>query len=246
MALIIISIKKSEEFGGSVSKKKDLIKIPIFALPQSHLFPGIYLPLHVFEDRYKQLLEYVEENKTIMAVSYAPEFKSGQFFPSRICGAGPVQLVKKFETGESDVLVLGTQRIKFTRFIQEVPFLIGEGEYLETETDMPESTRADLVQDIRQTLISWFFTSMEDAERPIHFFKNVVDLELLTHFVANYFVTDLEQKQLILEDNNLESRAQMVWKALKDITGPNPAQTAPSAEILNFPGSDGKKKTPLN
>ena len=220
--------------------------MPIFALPKSHLFPGIYLPLHVFEDRYKQMLQYVEDNKTLLAVSYSPEFKPGQFFPSRVCGAGPVQIIKKFESGESDILILGTERVKFSKFTQEVPFLIGECELLETDSDMPDSTRKDLVNDIRQTLISWFFTQMDDSERPIHFFKNVTDLELLTHFVSNYFVNDPEQKQVILEDNSLESRAQTVWQVLKDITGPNPVNASPSAEVLNFPGTDGKKKTPLN
>lgn len=182
-----------------------------------------------------------------MAVSYSPEFKSGQHFPSRVCGAGPVQVLKRYEGGEADILVMGATRVKFNRFIQEEPFLIGEGEVVETDKEMPEKTQKTLLHDIRQMLISWFFTQMDDAERPIQFFKNVNDLELLTHFVANYFVPDLEQKQMILEDNSLESRAQVVWQVLKDITGPNPVQPSPpSADVLIFPGQDPKKKPQLN
>jgi ATP-dependent Lon protease len=224
----------------------DKIKLPIFPLPATHLFPGLYLPLHIFEDRFKALLQYVEENKCSLAISYSPEFKPGQLFPSRVCGAGPVQIVKRYDSGEMDILVLGTQRIKFKKFVQEVPFLIGEGEVLKTESDMPTKTHDALVNDIRQILINWFFTNMNDSERPIHFFKNVTDLELLTHFVANYFVTDLEQKQMILEDNSLESRAQIAWQVIKDITSQDPVSSGPSAEVLNFPGTDPNKKPSMN
>ena len=155
-------------------------------------------------------------------------------------------MVKRYDSGESDILVLGTKRIKFTRFIQEVPFLIGEGEFIETEKEMPEATQTQLVTELKQMLISWFFTKMDNAERPIHFFKNVSDLEVITHFIANYFVSDLETKQMILEDNSLESRAQTVWQILKDLSGDDPLNEMPESEVLIFPGADDKKKTPIN
>lgn len=222
---------------------QSLIQLPIFALPKSHLFPGIYLPLHVFEPQFKAMLEFVEQNNSLMAVSFSPEFKSGEFFPSRVCGAGVVNVVQRYEDGSSDILVVGTHRVKFRRFVQETPFLIGEGEFLDTDKSMPAKTAEKLLRELKEMLIQWFFAKFDDSERPIQFIKNVADLEMITHFVAQYFVTDLEQKQQLLEDDSLESRSQMVWQVLKDISGPNPVQEAPGAEVLVFPGQyDPSKK----
>lgn len=224
---------------------QSLIQLPVFALPKSHLFPGIYLPLHVFEKPYKAMLEFVLQNNSLMAVSYSPEMKSGEFFPSRVCGAGVVNVIQQYEDGASDILVVGTHRVKFKRFVQEVPFLIGEGEFLDTDKSMPEKTQEKLLTELKEMLMGWFFSKFDDSERPIQFIKNVNDLEMITHFAAQYFVTDLEQKQQLLEDDKLESRAQLVWQVLKDITGPDPLQKAPPAELFVFPGQLDTTKKPI-
>ena len=46
-----------------------LVKLPMFPLPEVHLFPGAILPLHVFEPRYLALVDQVLERPTIPSPS---------------------------------------------------------------------------------------------------------------------------------------------------------------------------------
>ena len=214
--------------------KDHLIQVPIFPLPTSILYPGIYVPLHIYEERYKLMLKHIEGTGTHLAISFAPELQPDKFFPHMVCGAGPVRILKKFENGETDILVFGTQRVKFNRYIQELPFLIGE---------------KDLLEQIRNMLINWIFAKFDDSSRPIQFFKTVNDLEPLCNFVAYYFVSDFDKKQKLLEENLLENKAQVIWKVLKDIeeSGAPGPQSGPKGSPLIFPmGNAGKKNDDFN
>jgi Lon protease-like protein len=212
--------------------------MPIFPLPTSILYPGIFAPFHIFEERYKTMIKKIEETKGLLAVSYAPELQPGKFFPSMTCGLGHVRILQKFKNGESDILIFGKQRIKFNKYIQEVPYLIGEGHILETNRDMPAETEKQLMTDIREMLINWIFTNFDDSARPIQFFKNVIDLDPVCNFVAYYFISDMEKKQKLLEEDNLEIKAQAIWQVLKDIEATG--SPGPLNIPLIFPKSTGE------
>jgi ATP-dependent Lon protease len=190
------------------------------------------------------MLKKVEDSQSLMAVSFAPELSPNKFFPSMTCGVGVVRILNRYENGESDILVFGKERMKFTRYTQEVPYLIGEGTILEMNREMPKETEKTLLTDIREMLISWIFSNFDDASRPIQFFKNVTDLEPLCNFVAYYFVNDFDKKQKLLEENMLESKAQIIWQVLKDMEatgGPGPLATS-----LIFPKGPRKDDDTVN
>jgi len=183
------------------------------------------------------MIQKVEQTDGRLAVSYAPELQTNKFFPSMVCGTGQVKILQKYDTGESDILVFGKERVKFLRYVQEIPYLIGEGQLLELNRDMPAQTKKKLIEDIKEMLINWIFTNFEESAKPIQFFKNTFDLEAVCNFVGYYFIGDMEKKQKLLEENNLENKAQAVWQVLKDIEasgGPGPINTP-----LIFPKGDG-------
>jgi Lon protease-like protein len=228
--------------GDEPPKKKELIQIPIFPLPTAFLFPGIYVPFHIIEDRYKTMIHKVLEMDGDLAISYAPELAPGKPSPNMICGAGPVRVLRKFDTGESDILVFGTHRVKINRFIQEVPYIIGEGEILAIHRDMPSKTEEDLTIQIRDMMVSWVFVHFDNSARPLQFFKNLTDLEVLVNFVAYYFVADLDKKQKLLEEDNLEAKAQAIWQVLKQLEASG--EKGPAGELLFFPSN--KSEDTLN
>jgi len=223
-----------------------VVKLPIFPLPNSILYPGVYAPLHIFEDRYKLMVRHVEDAGGELAISYAPELQDGKFFPSMICGAGTVKILRRYDTGEADILVFGTRRIKFHRYAQEIPYLIGEGEVIPMKREMPEKTEQMLLTEIRDMLINWIFTQFDDSARPIQFFKNIVDLDSLCNFVASYFLPDMEQKQKMLEENELEVKGQHIWQVLKNLE--SSSDKGPVSTTLIFPGgqSGNTGGEPLN
>jgi len=217
------------------------MRMPIFPLPRSILFPGIYAPFHIFEERYKTMLKKIEAESSILAVSYAPEVQPQKFYPHMICGAGSVRVVKRYDTGESDILVFGTHRIKFHSYVQEIPYLIGEGEVLQLDRDMPAKTEEDLLNQIKEMLIQWVFSHFEDSTRAIQFFKTIADLEPLCNFVGYYLVGDMEKKQDLLEENELQRKAQAVWQILKDMDVSGEGPKDPKGPTFLFPQGSSKK-----
>lgn len=216
--------------------------MPIFPLPDSILLPGVYAPFHIFEDRYKLMLSHIEGTSSDLAVSYSPELQPGQFYPHMICGVGPLQVLQENEDGSSDIIIFGSRRIEFESFVQETPYLIGEGRYLETDREMPQKTYDNLLKDIREDLIQWFFAQYDDPTRPIALLKGMEDLEPLCNFVGYYFMSEMEKKQKLLEEDNLEARAQIIWKVIRDVKDEN--QPGPSDDTIIFPA--GGDDPPLN
>jgi len=215
----------------------ELLKVPVFPLPTAILFPGIYLPLHIFEDRYKKMLKHVEDNDSLLGISYAPELDKDKFYPHKICGAGVLRPLQKFPDGRADVLVLGTKRIQIHKWSQEVPFFIGECEIIEINKDMPKKTEQQLLTEIKEMLVSWLFGTFHNSTRAIQFFQNATDLEPLCNFVSYYFVENMDERQRLLEINELEHLAQEAWKILKN-TGPGEGL---HQKAIIFPGTEDQE-----
>ena len=43
--------------------------LPLFPLPMTVLFPGVFLPLHIFEPRYKQMVTKALEGDRIIGIT---------------------------------------------------------------------------------------------------------------------------------------------------------------------------------
>src|SRR5271156_4489752 len=54
-----------------------LTELPIFPLATG-LFPGAILPLHIFEERYKELMQYAIEHSGQFGLSYKDDASIGQ------------------------------------------------------------------------------------------------------------------------------------------------------------------------
>lgn len=89
-------------------------KFPAFPL-QILPIPGELMPLHIFEQRYRQLLSDAEVND-IEFVTY-PSSESGHYDVGSILKLE--QVIRRFPTGESDIIV---RSVDFCRIIQPNPF----------------------------------------------------------------------------------------------------------------------------
>lgn len=100
----------------------ELAALPLFPLPRVVLFPGSVLPLHVFEPRYRELMEAcVAEGPMAMAVPLlVPGWE--QEYDGRppihpIAGAGRIVEHRRYPDGRFDVLLAGLARVR----LQELP-----------------------------------------------------------------------------------------------------------------------------
>lgn len=112
-------------------------KIPIFPLGVV-LLPHSMLPLHIFEERYKQMINECLGGKKLFGVVYLENkhmHKTG-------CTAYIEKVIKKYDDGRMDILVTGRNRFRITDISEEKPYLESNIVYFEDELliETPELT----------------------------------------------------------------------------------------------------------
>jgi Lon protease-like protein len=95
--------------------------LPLFPLPRVWLFPAVILPLHVFEERYRQMLEDVLDSQgrivlgTIQDGHESDAANAPPIYP--IAGLGEIGRHERLPDGRYNILLVGLQRV----FVREVP-----------------------------------------------------------------------------------------------------------------------------
>ena len=94
-------------------------ELPLFPLPDVVLFPQQLLPLHIFESRYRMLLQSVlETDKRFGIVRINPD--NGQMAEIGCCAE--VLQHQTTEDGRSYIVSLGQQRFRVLNITREAPF----------------------------------------------------------------------------------------------------------------------------
>ena len=106
-------------------------ELPLFPLPDVVLFPQQLLPLHIFESRYRMLLQSVlETDKRFGIVRINPE--NGQMAEIGCCAE--VLQHQITEDGRSYIVSLGQQRFRVLNITRETPFRSAMVSWMEDDT----------------------------------------------------------------------------------------------------------------
>ena len=103
---------------------KSTIHLPLFPLLVV-LYPGMHLPLHIFEERYKRMIGECVETKTPFGVVLVRRGHKAAG-PTRIHPIGTlarIEEVHRLEDGRMNILAVGEHRFVIRRIVQELPFM---------------------------------------------------------------------------------------------------------------------------
>jgi Lon protease-like protein len=101
--------------------------LPLFPLPRV-LFPGVPLPLHIFEPRYREMLSDCMAGDRRFGIVFAPE-ESREQGPERgdVGCIAVIQSAQALPDGRSNIVVVGSERFAIARLVTgERPYLLGE------------------------------------------------------------------------------------------------------------------------
>jgi Lon protease-like protein len=126
--------------------------LPLFPL-QVVLLPGAELPLHIFEDRYKEMIGEVIRERLEFGVILANE----KGIVNTGCTAMIDKVLREYPDGRMDVIARGRRRFEIVMLNDERPFLRGSVEFFDDEEESP------IAPEIRQRAIDGFHEVSKEA-----------------------------------------------------------------------------------
>lgn len=198
----------------------DLLILPIFPLPDITFFPHTFLPLHVFEARYRALVtDALSRDRRLAVVRLRPGFEAryeGKPSVFSITGGGEIVNCERLANGRFNILIRGQWRL---RIESEVPsdtlYRIVRARRLDDAE--PAGDVSEVVARIRGSCKRL----LEALERPV----DVLDSALaagqapsaIADRVAAAFLPDPALRQSLLETLDVADRLRRVSTALDDL-----------------------------
>jgi Lon protease-like protein len=176
------------------------------------LLPEEPLPLHIFEDRYKIMIgECLEAKATGKGQQeFGIVLLNGQAVSAVGCTARILNVTRRYEDGQLDILAVGKRRFEILLTNEEKPYLQAAVEYFEDEgPDTPGNETAE-------SAIERFRAAMRRlrhaAEMPIHLPR---PYRFLSFRIAAALPLDLQFKQQLLSLRSEPERLALVLRALE-------------------------------
>ena len=178
--------------------------LPLFPLGVV-LFPRTPLGLHIFEERYKEMLRDAEENQTEFGVVLA----ASNGIVNLGCTAVVEKVLKRYADGRFDLIASGRRRFEVILLNEEKSYLQGSVEFFDDdETEAPP-------EELRTRVLSHY----EELRRVDEEAKSETEAELTDpqiSFQVGQFVSDVNFRQKLLATRSETTRLQQLAEYLPE------------------------------
>ena len=123
-------------------------ELPLFPLPELVLFPSRPLPLHVFEFRYRIMMNTILEHDRRFGVLMVNPV-DGTIANVGCCAE--IVHCEKLPDGRMKMLTIGQQRFRVLDYVREKPYRVGLVEWI--EDDPTTGNLSSLAVDAKQVLM---------------------------------------------------------------------------------------------
>ncbi|MEO0424472.1 MAG: LON peptidase substrate-binding domain-containing protein [Pseudomonadota bacterium] len=143
--------------------------VALFPIPDLVAFPGTIVPLHVFEPRYRQLLnDSIEQERLIGIPNTRKQIHPGRkhesveealasnqatYQPHEVFSAGRGEIVETLDDGRIHAVIRVEQRLVLGQEVQTLPYRIVEATPLDDEPDGAEDVSRELQREINGRLV---------------------------------------------------------------------------------------------
>ncbi len=206
---------------------KNQKQLPIFPLGLV-LLPEMTLPLHIFEKRYKIMINECLEQSQPFGIVYF----DGQKIHPVGCTARIVEVLKQYDDGRMDILVQGVRRFYMDQTDESRPYLVSDIIYID---DIPETESAEdrnLFQQAADLL--GVLAQLSDGSGEIERFEDV-DLKRLSFMLPAAEGVTLQERQRFLEMTSIRERIKKGLKVLGKVT----ARMKINREVAEIIGGNG-------
>jgi hypothetical protein len=188
--------------------------IPIFPLPNVVLFPGVFLPLHVFEQRYREMVkDTLTEDRLIGMTLLKPGWDQnadGQPAVYPVGCVGLISHIEELEDGRYNLVLRGVEKFRITREEEMTrPYRRATVDYLAEQMTAEDR---ETVRRQRHTLERLLSTVSDAPDQP--FPPNLSDDEVI-NALAQYLDLEPIERQALLEQDGVAPRCAALIELLE-------------------------------
>ncbi|AFW92934.1 LON peptidase substrate-binding domain-containing protein [Dolichospermum sp. UHCC 0684] len=184
------------------SSKIAVRELPLFPLPEVVLFPTRPLPLHIFEFRYRIMMNTILESDRRFGVLMIDPTKG------TIANVGCCAEILHYQRLPDDrikLLALGQQRFRVLEYVREKPYRVGLVEWIEDQP--PAKDLRPLASEVEQLLRDVVRLSAKLTEQEIELPNDLPDLPTeLSYWIASNLYGVAPEQQALLEIQDTVAR----------------------------------------
>lgn len=177
-------------------------ELPLFPLPEVVLFPGRPLPLHIFEFRYRIMMNTIlESDRRFGVLMWDPT-------QDKVAATGCCTEIINYQRLPDDrikILTLGQQRFRVLDTVREKPYLVGLVEWIEDKS--PEKDLRELASNVEALLKDVVHLSAKLMDQSIELPEDIPNLPTeLSYWVASNLYGVATEQQALLEMQDTATR----------------------------------------
>lgn len=175
--------------------------LPLFPLKNVVLFPGMVLPLHIFEPRYREMINRCIDEKLQFGVVLIDkgEEVGGTAKPHRVGTAARIARVERYEDGRMDITVVGTQRFHVVEFDSKSRSYLSAQVRHYPAVNGSTKIAAELAQKVRPRIVEYVELLSAASNQKLQLDRLPEDPTTLAFLVAISLQVGNADKQRLLE-----------------------------------------------
>ena len=197
-------------------------ELPILAVRNTVLFPGVVLPITVSRKKSVKLVRKAHKGNKIVGVVAQKNTNSDDPTAEDLYEIGTVAKILKMlvlPDGNTTIIIQGHSRFKVEEIIEEDPYLTAKISICkETQLDKKRKEVKALVQSLKDAAAKMLKLNPEIPQEAQVALDNIDSPSFLTHFLSSNLNVEVAQKQKLLEVNDgMERGTQLLELMLREI-----------------------------
>ncbi|CDN12525.1 Uncharacterized protein, similar to the N-terminal domain of Lon protease [Richelia intracellularis] len=180
-------------------------ELPLFPLPEVVLFPSRPLPLHIFEFRYRIMMNTILSSDRRFGVLMVDPVQ-GTIAQVGCCAE--IIDYQRLPDDRMKMVTMGQQRFRLLEYVREKPYRVGLVEWIEDDQPAEEDLRP-MATEVEQLLRDVVRLSGKLTEQTIELPEDLPDLPVeLSYWIASNLYGAASEQQALLEMQDTAMRLQ--------------------------------------
>ncbi len=211
-------IPLNEDDDGSADGQVIPDEIPLLALRNTVLFPGVVIPITVGRDKSIKAVQDAYKADKLIGVVAQKDSAVEEPTVSDLEDIGTVAKIAKLikmPDGGTTIIIQGRKRCKIEEIISDDPYFKARIKVLTDEVLKDDADFDAMVGSIKDLASQIVNLSPNLPSEAAIILKNIENPSFLIHFVSSNLNSDIKDKQRLLEISNIKARAELLMNLMQ-------------------------------